>query len=163
MAAITIPASALSAVNHVGPPKPAHTAAPTKPSASGTAPPFTAHSIRTRGSSECSRPSRTNVVALSITQEATARMRPGLRQFPSLAGPPGRRQHGPMDDRPQLDLIDFVVGDMPAMVEFYRLFGVDVGESGAEWNTHHREAEAGGFDLNFDSKTFTPVWNEGWT
>ena len=61
-----------------------------------------------------------------------------------------------------LDQIDLVVGDMPAMVEFYRRLGLKVDEPEAPWGRHHRTAEVGaGLDLDFDSREFASTWNRG--
>jgi uncharacterized glyoxalase superfamily protein PhnB len=69
-----------------------------------------------------------------------------------------------MTDRPQpvLNQINLVVGDMPAMVEFYRRLGLTIPDAPAPWDRQHRSAEAGeGIDLDFDSHAFAKIWNAG--
>ena len=69
-----------------------------------------------------------------------------------------------MPDTPKLDQINIVVRDMPATLAFYRLLGLDVGETDAEWQQHHRNATSdGGFDIDFDSQAFAQQWNRGWS
>src|SRR5436190_6832744 len=66
------------------------------------------------------------------------------------------------DDRPVLDQVNLVVGDMEAMVAFYARLGVDVPRPGAPWDRHHRSANIGaGLDLDFDSTEFGAMWNRG--
>ena len=68
-----------------------------------------------------------------------------------------------MADLPILDQINLVVSDMVAMVEFYRLLGVEIEDAPAPWDQHHRSAELpGGVDLDFDSAPFAQQWNQGW-
>lgn len=68
-----------------------------------------------------------------------------------------------MADLPVLDQINLVVSDMTAMVEFYRLLGVEMGDASAPWDLHHRSAELShGVDLDLDSGTFAHQWNQGW-
>lgn len=55
--------------------------------------------------------------------------------------------------------VSIVVRDMAAMVRFYRRMGVELGESGDEWDDHHRH----GGPVDLDSATFTSrVWDPGW-
>lgn len=64
--------------------------------------------------------------------------------------------------RPGLDMINLVVEDMPATVAFYRRLGLKIDDEPAPWDRHHRSADmAGGIDLDFDSRVFAKVWNEG--
>lgn len=65
-------------------------------------------------------------------------------------------------DGPILDQVNLVVSDMEASVAFYRLLGVDVADTLAEWQPHHRSAQAG-VDLDFDSARFARDWNAGST
>lgn len=68
-----------------------------------------------------------------------------------------------MADLPILDQINLVVSDMAAMVEFYRLLGVEIEDAPAPWDQHHRSAELpSGVDLDLDSATFAHQWNQGW-
>jgi len=66
-------------------------------------------------------------------------------------------------ERPVIDQLNLVVGDMEASVAFYRLLGVEVAETPqdwADWAPHHRSAEAG-IDLDFDSVRFARRWDAG--
>jgi uncharacterized glyoxalase superfamily protein PhnB len=68
-----------------------------------------------------------------------------------------------VDDRPVFDQINIVVRDMPAMLEFYEVLGLDIAASPPDWEAHHRTATTGdGLDLDFDSEEFAHHWNEGW-
>ena len=70
----------------------------------------------------------------------------------------------PEPTRPKLHLVTVVVGDMPASVAFYRALGVDVPDGEPPWDAHHRSANDpdGGVDIDLDSASFAPKWNEGW-
>jgi uncharacterized glyoxalase superfamily protein PhnB len=64
--------------------------------------------------------------------------------------------------RPVLDQLNFVVGDMDAMVAFYRRLGVEIPAPGPPWDQHHRSAAASaGLDVDFDSEAFGKMWNRG--
>ena len=68
-----------------------------------------------------------------------------------------------MPDKPTFDRINIVVRDMPAMLEFYRVLGLDVADMEPDWEQHHRKATTGdGFDIDFDSQAFAQQWNRGW-
>ncbi|HEY2331941.1 MAG TPA: VOC family protein [Acidimicrobiales bacterium] len=68
------------------------------------------------------------------------------------------------DDRPVLDQVNIVVGDMAEAVEFYRLLGVEVASADGPWDSHHRTAASpDGLALDLDSSEFAAVWNEGWS
>ena len=68
-----------------------------------------------------------------------------------------------MQDRPTFDQINVVVRDMPAMLEFYRVLGLDIADVDPGWEHHHRTATTGdGFDIDFDSQLFAQQWNRGW-
>jgi uncharacterized glyoxalase superfamily protein PhnB len=65
-------------------------------------------------------------------------------------------------ERPVLDQINLVVGDMDASLAFYRRLGVDIPSRDPKWDAHHRSAHvAGGLDFDFDSAEFARDWNEG--
>jgi predicted enzyme related to lactoylglutathione lyase len=70
------------------------------------------------------------------------------------------------DDKPVFNQINLVVGDMPAMVEFYERLGVEFTPTFEPWNRHHRTFAEGniveGFDFDLDSQAFAPKWNAGW-
>ncbi len=68
-----------------------------------------------------------------------------------------------MSDRPTFDQINVVVRDMAAMIEFYRVLGMDIADSDPGWTEHHRKAcVPGGFDIDLDSQAFARQWNQGW-
>jgi catechol 2,3-dioxygenase-like lactoylglutathione lyase family enzyme len=63
---------------------------------------------------------------------------------------------------PVLDQLNLVVGDMAAMVDFYRRLGLKVDEPEPPWHRHHRTAAVGeGLRLDFDSRGFATTWNHG--
>jgi uncharacterized glyoxalase superfamily protein PhnB len=71
---------------------------------------------------------------------------------------------GPGPDRPVLDQINLVVGDIDAMIAFYTTLGVEIPPVRAPWSGDHRSATMPrGIDLDFDSSGFAAQWNEGWT
>jgi uncharacterized glyoxalase superfamily protein PhnB len=66
-------------------------------------------------------------------------------------------------DLPLLDQVNLVVRDMHAMVAFYRLLGVDIADTDAEWQEHHRSASMDpGVDFDLDSQRFAQQWDAGW-
>lgn len=63
---------------------------------------------------------------------------------------------------PILDQINLVVGDMPAMVDFYRRLGLEIDEPPPPWHRHHRAAAVGdGLELDLDSQEFAATWDHG--
>jgi catechol 2,3-dioxygenase-like lactoylglutathione lyase family enzyme len=68
-----------------------------------------------------------------------------------------------VQDKPIFDQINIVVRDMPAMLEFYGILGLDIADFDPGWEQHHRKATTGdGFDIDFDSQGFAQQWNCGW-
>lgn len=68
-----------------------------------------------------------------------------------------------MDDSPLLDQINLVVSDMEATVSFYRRLGLEIPDTDAAFQAHHRSATVpGGVDLDFDSAEFARHWDVGW-
>lgn len=68
------------------------------------------------------------------------------------------------DDRPILDQVNLVTGDLPASVAFYRLLGVEIPDTRPGWNDHHRTAEFGDnevVDFDIDSSGFATHWGSG--
>ena len=67
------------------------------------------------------------------------------------------------DDRPLLNKINLVVKNMDETVAFYRRLGLEILDTDAAWQAHHRTATMpGGLDLDFDSDEFAQQWNRGW-
>jgi catechol 2,3-dioxygenase-like lactoylglutathione lyase family enzyme len=71
-------------------------------------------------------------------------------------------------DRPRLDQINIVSGDLDASIAFYRRLGVEIGED-AIWRTpsgiHHVSAASDATEsvgLDIDSIDFARLWNNGW-
>lgn len=67
-----------------------------------------------------------------------------------------------MSDKPVLDLLTLVVGDMEPMVEFYRRLGVEIEDTTEEWASHHRSGSAGSTGFDLDAASFASHWNAGW-
>jgi catechol 2,3-dioxygenase-like lactoylglutathione lyase family enzyme len=65
------------------------------------------------------------------------------------------------NDRPVLDQVNVIVGDMDAAVDFYRRLGVTLPDDGP-WNVYHRSAEhPAGLDFDLDLVSFAARWNAG--
>jgi len=72
-------------------------------------------------------------------------------------------------DRPRLDQINIVSGNLDASMAFYRRLGVDIAEDGV-WRTpsgiHHVNAgppDAGSrIHFDIDSIAFARLWNRAW-
>lgn len=65
------------------------------------------------------------------------------------------------DDRPILDQVNLVTGDVAASVEFYRALGVEIPDTRPGWNDHHRTAKFGDeevVDFDIDSEAFAAEW-----
>jgi len=68
-----------------------------------------------------------------------------------------------MTEPVKLTKLNIVVSDMAASVAFYRLLGVEIGESAEPYTGHHRSATmAGGIDLDLESSQFASKWDPGW-
>jgi uncharacterized glyoxalase superfamily protein PhnB len=68
-----------------------------------------------------------------------------------------------MRAQPILNQLNLVVRDMSTALAFYRLLGVTVEKSPAEWAPHHATAiMPNGMRLEFDSVRFAQQWNPGW-
>ena len=62
-----------------------------------------------------------------------------------------------------LDQLNIVVHDMEAAVEFYGRLGLDIPDTLAAWQAHHRTPRlSGDLTLELDSTAFAPHWNAGW-
>lgn len=66
-------------------------------------------------------------------------------------------------DRPVLDLINLVVSNMQATIEFYERLGVVVEPTLPSWEQHHRAVQMpDGLFFDLDSTAFATGWNGGW-
>jgi hypothetical protein len=71
---------------------------------------------------------------------------------------------------PKLNQLDIISADPGALLEFYRLLGVEIPEK-SDWRTqtgiHHASATATAgdqaLDLDIDSTAFAQKWNSGWS
>jgi catechol 2,3-dioxygenase-like lactoylglutathione lyase family enzyme len=67
------------------------------------------------------------------------------------------------DERPTLDQLNIVVGDMDASTAFYRHLGFDIADQQPDWDRHHRTVQTGdGLDFDLDSNTFAQRWCRQW-
>ncbi len=72
-------------------------------------------------------------------------------------------------NRPVLNQLNIVSGNLRASIDFYRRLGITIPEQRV-WSTssgaHHANAEcpaeSDAVDLDFDSANFAQVWNTGW-
>ena len=72
-------------------------------------------------------------------------------------------------ERPVLDQLNLVAGDMDATLAFYRVLGVEIDDVPPEWaawaphhqNQRHSPANRGS-ELEFDSAEFAPYYDRGW-
>jgi catechol 2,3-dioxygenase-like lactoylglutathione lyase family enzyme len=65
------------------------------------------------------------------------------------------------DDAPDLHMLNLVVGDMQASLEFYRRLGVTV--PGPESHDPHVQLRMpGGFSLELDTAESVRLWHAGW-
>jgi predicted lactoylglutathione lyase len=71
------------------------------------------------------------------------------------------------DQRPVLDQLNLVVGDMEASAAFYGRLGIEfppVPEAWASWAPHHRNAaDRDGLHVDLDSPWSATTWNAGWS
>jgi catechol 2,3-dioxygenase-like lactoylglutathione lyase family enzyme len=61
-----------------------------------------------------------------------------------------------------LHMLNVIVGDMPASLEFYRLLGVRVPDGEAEPGAHVQLRMPGGFSLELDTAESARIWHAGW-
>ena len=64
--------------------------------------------------------------------------------------------------QPRFDQINLVVRDMKAMVAFYGLLGIEVGDMPPPWDEHHLETGEHTVSLELDSAASATSWNQGW-
>jgi uncharacterized glyoxalase superfamily protein PhnB len=63
---------------------------------------------------------------------------------------------------PDLHMLNVIVGDMPASLEFYRRLGVAVPDGEAEPGAHVQLRMPGGFSLELDTAESARIWHAGW-
>lgn len=63
---------------------------------------------------------------------------------------------------PDLHMVNLIVGDMEASLEFYRRLGVDVADANASGGVHARMKMPGGLSLELDTSDSARVWHAGW-
>jgi uncharacterized glyoxalase superfamily protein PhnB len=66
------------------------------------------------------------------------------------------------DSAPDLHMLNVIVGDMPASLEFYRRLGVAVPDGGTEPGAHVQLRMPSGFSLELDTAESARVWHAGW-
>ncbi len=66
------------------------------------------------------------------------------------------------DDRPDLRMMNLIVRDMGAAVEFYRRLGVTVPEGDAATGVHVQLRMPSGFSLELDTAESLAWWHAGW-
>lgn len=64
-------------------------------------------------------------------------------------------------DRPDLHMLNLVVGDMAASIEFYRQLGVDVPAGGETIGDHVELRMPGGFSFELDTAASARIWHAG--
>ena len=65
------------------------------------------------------------------------------------------------DPSPDLHMLNVVVGDMAASLEFYRRLGIDVPD-GEDDSPHVQVPMPGGFSLELDTSESVQLWHAGW-
>lgn len=98
----------------------------------------------------------------ATAQSSASRSTCGRRPRPTAT----RRQTRLM--QPQLDQINVVASDLPAVVAFLRNLGLDVSDTLPAWMGHHRRIDSTGTGLvvDVDSSAFAAEWGglpRGWT
>ena len=66
------------------------------------------------------------------------------------------------DARPDLRMMNLVVGDMASSVEFYRRLGVTVPDGEAASGAHVQLRMPSGFSLELDTAESASLWHAGW-
>ena len=67
------------------------------------------------------------------------------------------------NERPVMNQLNLVVKNMDETVAFYRRLGLEILDTDAAWQAHHRTATMpGGLDLEFDSDEFAQKLHRGW-
>jgi catechol 2,3-dioxygenase-like lactoylglutathione lyase family enzyme len=63
---------------------------------------------------------------------------------------------------PDLHMLNVIVGDMPASLDFYRRLGVVIPGGESEPGAHVQLRMPGGFSLELDTAESARVWHAGW-
>ena len=63
---------------------------------------------------------------------------------------------------PDLHMLNIVVNDMPASLEFYRRLGVAVPDDGRAAGPHVQLRQPSGFSLELDAAESAGLWHAGW-
>jgi catechol 2,3-dioxygenase-like lactoylglutathione lyase family enzyme len=66
------------------------------------------------------------------------------------------------DSAPDLHMLNLVVGDMPASLDFYRRLGIDVPDGGVTTGVHVQLRMPGGFSLELDTAESARLWHAAW-
>jgi uncharacterized glyoxalase superfamily protein PhnB len=66
------------------------------------------------------------------------------------------------DARSDLHMLNVVVDDMAASIDFYRRLGVDVADTVDPTGVHAQLRMPGGFSLELDTADSARVWHAGW-
>jgi catechol 2,3-dioxygenase-like lactoylglutathione lyase family enzyme len=66
------------------------------------------------------------------------------------------------DGTPDLHMLNLVVGDMAASLEFYRRLGVSVPSGDGEPGPHLQIRMPGGLSLELDTAESARIWHAGW-
>ena len=66
------------------------------------------------------------------------------------------------ENTPDLHMLNVVVGDMPASLDFYRRLGIAVPDDTGVAGGHVQLRMPGGFSLELDTAESTRLWHAGW-
>jgi len=66
------------------------------------------------------------------------------------------------DTAPELHMLNLVVGDTAASVDFYRRLGVELPSGETPSDAHVAMRTPGGFSLEFDTAESVRLWHAGW-
>jgi uncharacterized glyoxalase superfamily protein PhnB len=66
------------------------------------------------------------------------------------------------DSTPDLHMLNVIVGEMPASLDFYRRLGVTVPDAAAGPGAHVQLRMPGGFSLELDTAESARIWHAGW-
>ena len=66
------------------------------------------------------------------------------------------------ESTPDLHMLNVVVADMSASLDFYRQLGITVPDGAAVVGGHTQLRMPGGFSLELDTAELTRLWHAGW-